>query len=91
MNPTLCVDTSVSTLRCGLLQLDATPASVLRFEFAQRFARRHAAALCAMFVSSRAEESPLWASPESPAALLRQMERGDIDRATSRFDDALAG
>ena len=90
MNPTLPVDSSVSALRCVLLQLDATPGSAARLAFARRVALRHDAALCAMFVGSWSEASTQWPASESDAALLQQMERGDIDRTASLFDDALA-
>ena len=90
MNPALAVNSSVSALRCVLLQLDATPGSAARLEFARRVALRHDAALCAMFVGSWSEASTQWPASDSDAALLQQMERGDIDRTASLFDDALA-
>ena len=90
MNPALAVNSSISALRCVLLQLDATPRSAARLEFARRVAVRHDAALCAMFVGSWSEASTQWPASESDAALLQQMERGDIDRTASLFDDALA-
>ena len=80
----------MTTLRSLLLQLDATPASVARLEFARRVALRHESALCAMFVASRIEESTPWPACEVSTALQQQMERGDIHRATCLFDDALA-
>ena len=90
MNPALAVNSSVSALRCVLLQLDAMPGSAARLEFARRVALRHDAALCAMFVGSWFEASTQWPASGSDAALLQQMERGDIDRTASLFDDALA-
>ena len=80
----------MTTLRSLLLQLDATPASVARLEFARRVALRHEAALCAMFVASRIEESTQWPASGASTALQQQMELGDIHRSTCLFDDALA-
>ena len=90
MKPALPVNSSVGALRCVLLQLDATLTNAARLLFARRVALRHDAALCAMFVGSRSEASTHWPASESNAALLQQMERGDIDRTSSLFDDALA-
>ena len=81
----------MTTLRSLLLQLDATPASVARLEFARRVALRHQAALCAMFVGSRMEDSTRWPACEVSEILQQQMDRDDIHRATCLFDDALAG
>ena len=80
----------MSTIRSVLLQLDATPASAARLEFARGVALRQEAALSAMFIVSPPGGPAQLASSEGPSALLQQMERGDIDRTTSFLDDALA-
>ena len=80
----------MSTIRSVLLQLDATPASAARLEFARGVALRQEAALSAMFVVSPSGGPAQLALSEGPSALLQQMDRGDIDRTTSLFDDALA-
>ena len=82
------MDTSVTTLRSILLQLDATSISVARLEFTRNVALRHEATLCAMFVDSRRDDATQRSSSEDPAALLQQMDRGDLGRTTSLFDDA---
>ena len=81
----------MSTIRSVLLQLDTTPTSAARLEFARRVALHHKAALSAMFMVSPSEGSAQQDSPEGNLALLQQMDRDDIDRPTSLFDDALAG
>lgn len=43
-----------------------------------------------MFVDSRFEEPTQWSSSEASAALLQKMDRGDMVRTTSLFDDALS-
>ena len=80
----------MSTIRSVLLQLDATATSAARLEFARSVALRQEAALSAMFVVSPSEGPARLASSEGPSALLQQMDRDDIDRTTSLFDDALA-
>ena len=84
------MDSSVSALRCILLQLDATPESAARLALARRLALRHAATLCAMFIASRNEESTQLPACEESTALQQQMEWGEIPGSTCLFDDALA-
>ena len=84
MNPALPVDSSVSALRCALLQLDATLTNVARRLFSRRVALRHEVALGAMFVASRIEESTQWPAREDSTALQQQLERGDTHRRPGR-------
>ena len=80
----------MSTIRSVLLQLDATPTSAARLEFARSVALRQEAALSAMFVVPPSAGPARLASSEGPSGLMQQMDRDDIDRTTSLFDDALA-
>ena len=82
------MDTSVTTLRSILLQLDATSISAARLVFTRNVALRHEATLCAMFIDSRREEPTQRSLSEDPGALLQQMDRGDTGQTTSLFDDA---
>ena len=81
------MDTSVTSLRSILWQLDATATSVARLEFTRNVALRHEADLCAMFIESRGEEPAQRSFSKEPAELMQLMDRGDIDRATSLCDD----
>ena len=81
------MDISVTSLRSILLQLDATATSVARLEFTRNVALRHEATLCAMFIESRGKEPTQRSFSGEPAELLQLMDRGDIDRTTSLFDD----
>ena len=89
MHPALPLDSSVSALRCVLLQRDATLTNLARSLFARRDALRQDAALCAMFVGARSVASTHGPVSERNAALLQPMERCDRDPTICRFDDAL--
>lgn len=80
----------MSPIRSVLLQLDATPRSAARLEFGRRIAHHHDAALAAMFVVSPSQAPATQAPFDTPSALLQQLDRDDIDRMTSWFDDGCA-
>jgi nucleotide-binding universal stress UspA family protein len=77
-------------IRSLLLQLDGHPASAARLEFARALAQRHAAAVSAMFVAALPQASLRLAFLESPAAILQQVERGELARSRSQLQAACA-
>ena len=80
----------MSTIRSVLLHLDATPSSATWLEFACRLARRHEAALSAMFVAPPSQGPVKLASCEGPMALPRPIDWAAMDRTKSLFDNACA-
>ena len=88
MRTWLSKDTSVTSVRFVLLQLEATPTSVATLEFTRDVALCHEATLRAMFTDSRDEEPTQRSSSEDPATLLQPTGRGDVDRTTSPLDVA---
>jgi nucleotide-binding universal stress UspA family protein len=78
----------MKTIRSILLQLDATPASARRLEFARHLAQRTEAVLSAMFVVTPPQPSFQMAFAESPAALMQGIDGAEVDRVHAAFDAA---